>query len=398
MLLPDVERKHNKNVNSAEFFSLIFVTWTTYLGFYFVQPMMTTLAQVFKISPSQAGLLVTVVVVPFVIGPFVYGRVLHFISIRRLLFLLIPCSGISLIAASFASSYVGLLCCRLLQGVSLPGILMCITAHIALRYEGQTLQRCMGIYAATTLIGSFSGRLMGGWLSSAYGWHSAFQCLGAVQIVSFLTVCFLIGEVREKIGHDDFGLRDIAKVLRCRLLMLLILIPPVAGYCVASYVAVLPFYLKDIDPEMSDACIGLIYLSGLISGIVGLWCRQVVRWCRGEWNVIMFSLLCMALLIQGLAFKHAGIAFILMLGISLSFTLINCMVPGLLNRASRLSKGLTNSVYLSIYYLAGAVGTYMPLVVYTHFGLGIYDMTVLIALSSALAITLSAKKSFHTAG
>ncbi|MDD6088717.1 MAG: MFS transporter [Desulfovibrionaceae bacterium] len=391
-MLSVLRRKSSTEDFRFEFLTLLLVTFTTYCGFYFPQPLLATLAEAFQVSPSDAGLCITVVIAPFAVGPFVYGSLLRYLTLRKLLVVLMLTASLALLGASLVDVYPVLLGFRFVQGMMLPGILMCITAYIALRYRHQALQKGMVLYAATTLLGAFGGRVLGSWISTEIGWRNAFRVFGSMELAVLIFVLLFVREVHEKSGHDDFNLRDILNVLKSKPLLLLILITPLAVFCNASMVAILPFYLKTVDPLISDAVIGLVYMSGFISAAAGLLGRQAIRICRGEWNVILVALCGFALCLQGLFLHNVLCCFIAMLFTSFFFTLINGMVPGLLNRSSHMAKGLTNSVYLSVYYILGSTATYFPVVVYTHWGLVAYDMLALCALALTFAVTCAARR------
>ena len=384
---------------AAEFAVTLLLTFTTYLGFYFIQPMLATIARHFQIPPSRAGLLITVAIAPFAVGPLIYGRVLKRLSLRKLLALLVPAGGLALAACTFVPSFPLVLAFRLVQGITLPGILMCLTAHIALRDSGSQLQRSMALYATTTTFGAFLGRVVGSYVSARFGWQATFLALGGLQLFTCLPMALFIGDVRENgPAGADFGLADIRAILSDKKLCSVLFIAPLCVFCSASIVNVIPFYLRSVDPKISDFTIGLFYLGGFAGSFAGLASKQLIRLFRGEWNVVAAGIILLIGAIQAMLARHVSMALITMLGMSLGFALMNSTVPGILNRTTPFAKSLTNSVYLSFYYIFATVGTYLPLLAYTHFGFIAYDAIILAVFVLNMGIVYAARRLSPLAG
>ena len=74
------------------------------------------------------------------------------------------------------------------------------------------------------------------------------------------------------------------------------------------------------------------------------------------------------------------------------FVLVYTTLPGVVNRVSLSPKNMTNSVYLSVYYSLSALGTWLPILVYSNFGIGMYVCTLLLVFFLALGL---AQKHIH---
>lgn len=67
------------------------------------------------------------------------------------------------------------------------------------------------------------------------------------------------------------------------------------------------------------------------------------------------------------------------------FVLVYTTLPGVVNRMSLAEKNMTNGVYLSVYYTFSALGTWLPVMVYSHFGIVSY----VLCLTGVFALALS---------
>jgi len=210
--------------------------------------------------------------------------------------------------------------------------------------------------------------------------------MGILQGLVLIPLFLYVKEVEGKSNAASFTLRDILSIFTSRNLALLILVAPLCIFCNSSFLNIMPFYLKKVDPNISDFFIGLTFIGGIIGAFVGVISKQVIRLLKNEWNVILVGVGTIGASIQLLFFHSILAAAVGLLGISLGFALMNSMILGVLNRTTHLSKSLTNSVFLSIYYILGSVGTYVPLNVYINFGILMYDVLVMLAVGSALSI------------
>lgn len=71
-----------------------------------------------------------------------------------------------------------------------------------------------------------------------------------------------------------------------------------------------------------------------------------------------------------------------MLGAGTAFAIIYGNCPGMVNRASSYDHSITNSLYLSVYYLFSALGSLIPVIIYSSWGVGAF-ITLLLFISAA---------------
>lgn len=80
-----------------------------------------------------------------------------------------------------------------------------------------------------------------------------------------------------------------------------------------------------------------------------------------------------------------------MLGTSIAFSISYGNSPGIVNRASRYDGGVTNSLYLSVYYLFSALGSLLPVMVYSEWGITSFVFLLLLICAVDMLFVLAAK-------
>ncbi len=123
-------------------------------------------------------LLVYGVAIPF------YGRLADLFGARRLFLLGVSVFSVGSLLSAFAPTFSILLIARLVQaigGAAVPGLGMAIASRA---YPVEKRGMVLGIIAMTIGVGAGVGPLLGGVLSSAFGWQAIF----AVTAISALTV------------------------------------------------------------------------------------------------------------------------------------------------------------------------------------------------------------------
>ena len=279
---------------------------------------------------------------------------------------------------------------RTLQGLLLPAILLCLTTSIGAMYSGRELQIKMAVYAAMTMLGAYGGRILAGYFCTRFSTGPTLLVFGLLQICA-LVPALALSDV-EKPGSHEFSAPAICSFLCDRKLLPVLLIGPV---CIFGYSAVLnflPFHLRSLDSGISDTVVGLVYVSGIVSACVSLGSGRLLRLLRGEWNLLlagcaMFFLFLPLFIAPSLLPSCAA-----MLGASVGFAVIYGNCPGMVNRASTYDKGMTNSLYLCIYYLCSALGSVVPVMVYSASGIGTFVALLFCIMAADAILILRARR------
>jgi hypothetical protein len=129
--------------------NLIIALIATVISFstlYIPQPMLPLLAESFGVSAGEAGLLMTVAMLPLAIAPSVYGYFLQAIPAKLMLTVALALLALDQVCFYFADEFWHLIVLRLLQGLLLPAIFTALMTYCASMVPAQLVRRAMGFY------------------------------------------------------------------------------------------------------------------------------------------------------------------------------------------------------------------------------------------------------------
>ena len=138
---------------------------------YCPQPMLYTLSQEFGVSKSNSALLVSVFMFFLVISPMCVGILLDRIGVRKALLVSTFLVGISGAGIYFAPNFLVLVGVRSFEALFVPVLVTSIMVSIASMFRHMDFNRALAGYVSCTLVGSLSGRILGGWCGELFGWR-----------------------------------------------------------------------------------------------------------------------------------------------------------------------------------------------------------------------------------
>jgi len=346
---------------------IIFNTILALSALYAPQPLLPTLSEAFAVSREAAAALTTVTFIPLAIAPLVYGYLLESISATRLLKLAVPLLALSELLFAATNSFPLLLAIRLFQGLLIPAILTALMTYISQHSSGETIQRSMSIYIAATIVGGFIGRAFSGLIANLFGWQYSFLVLAISLLVGFALLYRLPEATSLKLTRPNPQV--LLEILRKPSLLPLYL----AIFCMflvfAAVMNYLPFRLTELSNEADELRIGLMY-SGYVMGVVtSLGAPFICRKLGGEARGMQLGLLAFGATLLALATGQIWLLFASMFLFCGTMFLVHATASGLVNRlAGSENRGLTNGLYVAFYYSGGAIGSFVPGLIYRAFG------------------------------
>ncbi len=362
--------------------------FSTFINLYAPQAFLPTLSADLNTSPTQASLSITVTLLAVAVMAPVAGALSDRLGRKRIivgacLLLILPT-----LLAAIAGSLSLLLMARFLQGMLLPFIFTVTVAYVADECTGPAAIRVSGIYASGTIFGGFMGRFIGGLVADASGWRSVFLVLAALTACLTLFIAWVLpreqrfrpvqgGLTATLIAYRDH-LRN-GRLLATCLLGFGMLFSTVATFTFVN------FHLADPPFSLSPSSLGsvfAVYLLGMITtplatraavGIGRTW-ALLAALAVSATGIILSLSASLALVISGLALVTGGL-FVVQ---ALSLGFIGAIVP----RARSSAVGL----YVTTFYIGGAVGGVAPGWLYHHAGWpGVVGM--ILAVLTAMAST-----------
>lgn len=347
----------------------IIITFCTIIAFailYEHQPLLPLLAGQWHRSVSDVALVTTVTMLPLAIAPLIYGYILERFSSR---FMLMGGFSILLISQALLSTgpdYPLFLLLRAIEGLVLPAIFTALMTYTSAAGGQQHARRNISIYIASTIVGGYCGRTITGYVTSLFDWQTAFWMWSVLALVGLLSLFKLDSDPRSalvKVSYTE--VRELMKkpVNREGLLAAFGLF-----FVFAAMLNFLPFHMTDVRPNITTAAISTVYTGYLIGVVISLFSPRLVVWLGSERKTLLVGSGIYAL--GGLIFMADSIAlmYLAMFVFAAGMFTLHSVLSGYLNHIERSRKGMLNGLYVSAYYSGGALGSFLPGLLYQGAG------------------------------
>lgn len=267
----------------------LIATVISFSTLYIPQPMLPLLAESFGVSAGEAGLLMTVAMLPLAIAPSVYGYFLQAIPAKLMLTVALVLLMFDQVCFYFADEFWHLIVLRLLQGLLLPAIFTALMTYCASMVPAQLVRRAMGLYIGATILGGFSGRLMGGVFASSFDWRSAFVVMGLMQLIPLLLLTRV--ESDADINFARLDPKSISRVLLNRNFRFMFLSLASVFFVFSGILNIVPFHLQNIDATATPFIISLLYLGYLVGAPVSFFSDSISKLLNDERQGLWLGLL-----------------------------------------------------------------------------------------------------------
>jgi YNFM family putative membrane transporter len=155
---------------------------------YSTQAILPDVGETFDCSESTAGLSVSAVVFAVALTAFAWGRIAERVGRTRALRAAGSLLVVPTILVPLAPSFTVLIAARLLQGVAMSGVLVAAIPYVAHVYVPRYGAAAMGYYAMATILSGLVSRLGIGVAAAAVGWRTALGALAALPIVALVAI------------------------------------------------------------------------------------------------------------------------------------------------------------------------------------------------------------------
>ena len=319
---------------------------------YSTQGILPELGRVFDVTPSRAGLTISVLVLAVVVGAWVWGPLSDRVGRRSCLIassaLLVPVS----IAVALAPSFEALLVIRAIQGLVLPGLLAVGLPYVAEVFIPAFGARAMGWYMASLISGGLIGRLGVALLASATNWRFA---LGTLAVLPLVAVAVM---VRGLPPAPPRRTQRITGPIANRRVIAAALTGPSLFFVFVGVFSYIGFRLEGPPFDLSPTAASLVFalwVVGVIAPVAGRVAERV-GWAR-------VALLGIASAATGVALTVPDNLITTVVGLALitlgMFTVVTAAPIGV-GGAQGVRPGAASALYYSIYYTAGALGAFLP--------------------------------------
>lgn len=340
---------------------------------YSTQAILPELSRDFDVSPSRAGLSISVVVLAVAVGGFVWGPVSDRIgrprAIRTASLLLVPPT----IGVALAPGFEALLLCRTLQGLCMPGLLAVGAPYVVEAFVPRIGARAMGYYVSALVAGGLVGRLGVALASAVVGWRAAIGALAVLPLTA--AIAMRNGLPEPELPSRGGGLAR--HLTNPRLLGVAIGGGALFFTFVGSFTYV-TYRLEEPPFSYSVAAASLVFvlwLTGLFGPLAGRVADRV-GWRRLALGTVGLSA-------AGVLLTLPDVLPLLVLGLACiagaMFTGYTATQLGV-SDVARVDRGAATALYFGVYYACGALGAYLPGLAWQEWGWGGVAAVGLVAL------------------
>ena len=323
------------------------------------QAILPELGREFDVTPSQAGLTISVVIGALAVGAWFWGPLSDRIGRRASLVLASGAIVLPTVLVAFAPSFPVLLGLRVVQGLCMPGLITVGVPYVAEAYAPQLGSRAMGYYVAALVAGGLIGRVGVALLTAATSWRLALGLLALLPLASTLLMRRgLPPEPEDARRTTRLSLHDAGRVLRSRRLLAATMAGATMFFAFMGAFSFIDFRLERPPFSLSEAATGLVFLVWVMGGFGPVAGRIADR--RG-WAIVTLGGL--ALAATGVALSLIDVLPLVLVGLALitlgNFSGLTAAQLGVAGSTEQ-DRGLASALYFSAYYLAGAIGAWAP--------------------------------------
>jgi YNFM family putative membrane transporter len=353
---------------------------------YSTQAILPTISDAFDVTPSQAGLTVSVVVLCLAVGAWAWGPLSDRWGRKRSLVLASALVVLPTVGAASAPTFETLLVFRGLQGLCMPGLLTVGVPYVTEAFAPR-VGRAMGFYLSSLVAGGMIGRIGVALLTDAVGWRWA---IGGLAVLPLAGSVILYRSLPDRPSPARAGgilgqLRN-PRVLRAAVVGSSFFFTFVGTFSYVVYRLEAPPF--DYGTVAGSAVFGL-WLLGFSTPVVG---RLVDRhgWRR-------LGAVAAGLCVAGTLLTLPAHISTLVVGLGLfalgNFSGVTAAQIGVAT-STRVDRGAASAVYFSCYYASGALGAYVPGLAWQAWGWdGVVALVAgaMVVAATALAVKLPAR-------
>jgi predicted MFS family arabinose efflux permease len=334
-----------------------------FLNLYSTQPLLPLLSRIFGVSKAGAGLTISAPTIAVaLVSPFM-GAAADQIGRRRTMVLALCALAVPTLLASTATGISSLVFWRFLQGLAIPGVSAVGIAYAGAVWQGRGVGRAMAALVTGNVLGGFLGRFVTGFAAEHASWRVGFLVLGALTAAGAVAAARLLPpEPRRSGAHLGVGasLRALSRRLGDRRL----LAPLCAGFCVlfgqvATFTYV-TFYLAGPPFLLSPSALSGIFAVYLVGALVTPAAGGLID--RFGSRAVLLAAAATGLAGSALTLSHALPVVIagLILTCTAVFVSQSAATAYLPTAVPAEIRSPASGLYLSCYYLGGAVAGVAP--------------------------------------
>lgn len=353
------------NINLA---IVLVTTFVVFSSFYAPQPLLPFFSQHFSVSATTTAWLVTAPFLVLCAAPLFYGALLQRISAKILL--LMAVTVLSVLQLTFAASetFTHLLFVRTLQALVYPAIFTAAVTYCSQAGDRREVSSRVALYIAITIVGGLGGRLISGLVSSWFHWTVVFQLIAGALLLCALLLLRIKPDSPTASDNNSTNHSKLSTVLKNRTFQSGYLLIFSTFFAFSATLTALPFRLVDLTPDVTPLQISLVYSGYSIGVIIATHTTGLASFFGGRVRAMTVALTVFLIGLATLAISDYPGSIAACFLTAGGMFLIHATLSGFLTSLQPDQASLINGVYISIYYIAGASGSILPLWIYNNAG------------------------------
>jgi YNFM family putative membrane transporter len=364
----------------------IIIVYCTIIAFailYEHQPLLPLLAEQWGRSISDTALLTTITMLPLAVAPLVYGYFLERFSSRAMLIGGFALLLISQALLSTGPDYPLFMLLRGIEGLLLPAVFTSLMTYTSALGGIEHARRNISLYIAATIVGGYCGRSITGFITSLYDWQTAFWLWSLLALFGLVALTRLESDPRSKLVK--VSLDEVRSLIARPTNRLGLMTAFVLFFVFAGMLNFLPFRILEIDPTTSTGALSMVYTGYLVGVLISISSHRLIQRLGGEKRTLLIGALVYLFGTFVFLSEHKQLVYLAMFIFAGGMFTLHSVLSGYLNHIEHNRKGLINGLYVSSYYSGGALGSFVPGLIYQSAGWGgfialMLSLTVLCAL------------------
>jgi MFS transporter, YNFM family, putative membrane transport protein len=338
-----------------------------FLNLYAPQPLLPVFRQLFRASEFQVSLTVSAAVLAVALAAPFAGFVADRFGRKPVILVAMAGLGLATIMTATARTLPVLIGWRFLQGLFVPGVLAVTMAYVSEEAAPEAVGRTMATYVTGGVIGGFAGRFLVGLVAAPWGWAAGFVVLGVATLGCAVAVALLLPPSAHFVRQDTRFLRVLGRHLRNRQLLATYAVGFNVLLTIVATFTYVNFYLADPPFHLGPSALSLIFAVYLIGAAITPTAGAIIDrlgYRRALIGAVGVSGIGMVLtLIPRLPVIVTGLT-LLASGVFASQAAASTQV----GRAATEARSSAAGLYLTLYYLGGALGSAVPGLLWRRLG------------------------------
>lgn len=358
---------------------------------YATQPIQPLLAREFEISITKASQFTAVIMLFLAISPIIYGYILEKANVKKMLIYSSIILFVTNIFLGLSRSYEFFLFFRTIEALVVPAILTSLMSILA-NIDKENIKFNMSIYVASTVFGGLVGRIFSGFIATNVGYEFVFYSLSLAILFSIYLISKLSYEGETNMVKPK--IKDVLEILKDKRFLIIYFLMFCVFFVFGGVLNILPFRVKEISSSISEFEISLLYLGYGMGILISLNANKIIKIFKSEINTILFGLLFFLFITIFLIQTNIIFIFLLIFLFCVGMFTVHTVSTGVANSLKESQKSLTSGMYLTFYYLGGAMGSFIPSIIYEKFGWNVVIYMFCFILLITFGLVISKKKLF----